>query len=132
MKKFSTCLVLFTFLLAGFSAHAVNKNKILPDSLQGRLLEWKTEEHTSLTAKQQKKLEKVKSKMEKKLAKKAKRSGVWDDSRFRLGAILFLAALALVIVAAIGILAGFFSFIAGLLALAGLVLIVWALVENYA
>lgn len=80
------------------------------------------------------KLEKRFQKFEKKINKKLKRSesqisSMWDDSRFKLGALLILGAIGLGILGALGILAGLFNFIAGLLALAGIILVIWALVD---
>ncbi len=55
---------------------------------------------------------------------------IWTDGRFRLGVLALGVGLGLAIIAAIGILSGFFGFLAGLAALAGVILIVWALVDN--
>jgi Flp pilus assembly protein TadB len=83
-------------------------------------------------AKLEKRLGKFEKKLEKRgITKEGAVTEVWDDGKFRLGAILLLAALALGIVALIISLGGFINFIAGVLALAGVVLIIWSLVEYY-
>ncbi len=76
--------------------------------------------------------EKRKARWEKRIAKwKAKRSGIWDQGNFRIGVVLLLAAIGVGILAGLGLLRGLLGFIAGLLAFAGIVLIVWALIEYY-
>jgi Flp pilus assembly protein TadB len=80
-------------------------------------------------AKLEQRLEKFKAKMKKKgITAEQEITSVWDDSRFKLGALLLLGAIALGIVGALGILSGLFNFVAGLLALAGIILVIWALV----
>lgn len=77
-------------------------------------------------------LGKVKQKLKKKgLTKERAAGGVWDDSKFRLGAIFLLAAIGIAILREAGILSGLLGFIAGLFALAGIVLIIWSLIERY-
>ncbi|MCB0580028.1 MAG: hypothetical protein KDD10_12065 [Phaeodactylibacter sp.] len=56
---------------------------------------------------------------------------VWNDDKFRLGVLLLLVAIGLGIIGAIISLGGLFSFMAGLFALAGVVLLIWSLVEYY-
>lgn len=75
----------------------------------------------------QKRLDRMEEKLTKKKDKRAAR-GIWDDSRFRLGVLLLLGALALALVGAL-INLGFFGFLAGLVALAGIILMIWSLVE---
>ena len=87
-------------------------------------------------AKKKAKLKKKIAKLKKKLERKAKKSGksvvdLWNDGKFRLGILLLVAAIAVGLVALLISLGGLFSFIAGLLALAGVVFLVWSLVENY-
>lgn len=74
----------------------------------------------------------IKAKLEKKLFKKYKKAAppqIWEDDRFRLGVIALAGALALALIAGLGILSGLFGFLALIAALAGLVLIIWALVD---
>ena len=80
-------------------------------------------------AKLEKKLEKLEAKLEKKAAKKP--YGVWDDGKFRLGVILLVAALLLALIGSLISLAGLIPFIAGLMGLAGVILIIWSLVEQF-
>jgi len=78
----------------------------------------------------EKRMKRLEAKVAKKMEKKAAPS-LWDQSKFRLGAILVGAAIVLGILAAIISGAGFLGVIAGLAALAGLVLVVWSLIEYY-
>lgn len=76
---------------------------------------------------------KLKTRIKQKNAKEVDQAAeVWDDDRFRLGVILLAAAVALAILSILISLAGLLNFIAGLLALGGIVLIVWSLIEYYA
>ena len=80
-------------------------------------------------AKLEQRLEKFKAKLKKKSINAEQQvSSIWDDSRFKLGALLILGAIGLGIISALGILSGLFNFLAGLLALAGIILVIWALV----
>ena len=84
-----------------------------------------------LSAKKQKRLKKRIAKLKKKFEKRAPiDSGIFQDSKFRLGAVVFLGGLGLLILA--GIFIGFSSaviWIANLAILVGLVLMIWALIE---
>lgn len=96
-----------------------------------------------IDAKTQKKLDKAKrkeAKMEKrmeKLEKKLEKKGmevkreVWDDTRFRYGVLLLGAAIVLGILSALLAGVGVISFIAGIFALGGIILMIWSLVEYY-
>ena len=80
----------------------------------------------------QKRWKKIMAKVQKKQAKKPQATKeVWDDGKFRLGVIFLGAAIALGIVSIIISLGGLLNFIAGLFALAGVVFLVWSLVEYY-
>lgn len=81
-------------------------------------------------ARLEKRLQRLEARLANKMEKKAAPS-VWDESRFRIGAILIGGAIVLGILAAIIGGAGFLGVIAGLAALAGLVLIIWSLIEYY-
>lgn len=78
--------------------------------------------------KAQKKWDKVKQRLEK-LQRKA--GGVWDDGKFRIGVILLGTALILALVSIIISLGGLIDLLAGMLALGGIVLIIWSLVTAY-
>ena len=81
--------------------------------------------------KYEKRLNRLERKMKKRgLAGEEQSQDVWDDNKFRLGVLLLLVAIGLAIIAAIISLAGLFSFMAGLFALAGVILVIWSLVEN--
>ena len=91
----------------------------------------KEQKRTKRKAKLEKRLEKFKAKWEKKkkgINAESKTSSVWDDTRFRIGALLLIGAIGLGILGALGILSGLFNFVGGILALAGIILVVWALV----
>lgn len=82
--------------------------------------------------KYEKRLKRLERKMEKRgLAVEDQSQDVWNDGKFRLGLLLLLVAIGLAIIGAIISLAGLFSFMAGLFALAGVILLIWSLVENY-
>lgn len=81
-------------------------------------------------------IERFRNRLEHKLEKRMERkktkapASAWDDSRLRLGVILILGALALALLEAL-LNVGFFGFLAALVGLAGVVLVIWALVEYY-
>ncbi|MCB0614610.1 MAG: DUF4337 family protein [Phaeodactylibacter sp.] len=82
--------------------------------------------------KYEKRLNRLEQKMKKRrLAGEEQSQDVWDDNKFRLGMLLLLVAIGLAIISVIISLAGLFSFMAGLFALAGVILVIWSLVENY-
>lgn len=89
-----------------------------------------------VSAAKQKRLEKRIKKFAQKIERKALKSKVkaapydlWDDGNFRLGVLLLVVALGLAVISAIGILPGFFGFMAGLFALAGFVFIILGLID---
>jgi len=82
-------------------------------------------------AKLKKKLNRLMKKIEKRVQKKEnKLVNLWNDGKFRLGILLLLAAIAVGIIALL-FLGGLLNFIAGLLALGGVVLIIWSMVEYF-
>lgn len=93
------------------------------------------EESFTLSEKQQKKWDRKKDRLEKKLAKWEARAeeaySILDNSTFRLGAILLLGAIGVGILSGLGLLRALLGFVAGLLAFAGVVLLVWGLIEFY-
>jgi hypothetical protein len=90
-----------------------------------------------LSPKQEARLEALSERLYRKMAKKsackkiAAANNIWDDSRFRIGVILILGAIGIALLGAIIGAGGFFGFLAGLAALAGVVLVIWSLVEYY-
>ncbi len=79
---------------------------------------------------QAKRAERWQQRLEKRAEKlRGKGKSIWDDGLFRFGVILLLAALAIAIIAAIGILTGFFNVIAAILALGGIVFMLIALFD---
>lgn len=80
-------------------------------------------------AKMEKRMEKLEKKLEKK-GMKVKRE-VWDDTRFRYGVLLLGAAIVLGILSALLSGVGVISFIAGIFALGGFILLIWSLIEYY-
>ena len=77
-----------------------------------------------------KKADKIKNRLKKKGISLNEEGDPFSDSKFVYGALFLGGALALSIVSVLGILSGFLGFLAGLFALAGLVLIIWSLIEN--
>lgn len=86
------------------------------------------------TLKKQKRLDKKIKRLQKRASKgkgPAIDSSIIDDARFRLGAIVFLAGLAFLLLSALFIgFGGFIIWVGRLAVLIGLVLMVWALIEN--
>ena len=88
-------------------------------------------------------LERKKAKVKKKFNRLMKKIGeraqknehklvnLWNDGKFRLGILLLLAAIAVGIIALL-FLGGLLNFIAGLLALGGVVFILWSMIEYFA
>lgn len=77
-------------------------------------------------------MQQIKAKLERKLFKKYKKAAppqLWEDDRFRLGVIALAAGLVLALIGRLGILSGFFGFLAILAVIAGLGLVIWALVD---
>jgi hypothetical protein len=85
-------------------------------------------------AKFQKKREMRATKKKLKRDKKRRRffGGATDDTRFKLGLILFVASLLIGILARVPLFGGLFGIIAGLVGLAGLILMFLALIDYYA
>ncbi len=93
----------------------------------------KTKRMEKKLAKFQKKWEMRAAKKNLKKEKKRRRffGGATDDSRFKLGLILFIASLFVGILARVPLFGGLFGIIAGLAGLAGLILMFWVLIEYY-
>ncbi|HMO39905.1 MAG TPA: hypothetical protein PKC76_09405 [Saprospiraceae bacterium] len=84
---------------------------------------------TQMEKRLQKRAEKIQKKADKRWHKAAA-PDLLNDGNFRLGLLLLAAGIGLGIISALGILSGLLGFLGGLFALAGLVFIVWALIEN--
>lgn len=79
------------------------------------------------------KWDKLKAKIQKKEVKNpGETTNIWNDGKFRLGIILLAGAIGLGIVSVLISLGGLLNLIAGLCALAGVIFIVWSLIEYYA
>jgi hypothetical protein len=118
MKGFVS-IFLFILLLCSFSTESyaivAPTSEAVMDARQQRM---------------QKHMQQIKVKLEKKLfKKKAAPPQIWEDDRFRLGVIALVGALALALIAGLGILSGLFGLLSGLAAVIGLVLVIWALVD---
>jgi len=130
--RFFSTLFLFLVGLSSVAHAAIMPRSAESAAVEQRLSKKEKRRHARSERRKQR-LEKRLKRMEGKLAKKRERRaarGVWDDSRFRLGVLLLLGALALALVGALVNL-GFFGFLAGLVALAGIILMIWSLVEYY-
>lgn len=108
------------------------KTETIEKEAGSRLSRRKAERRARRNKRLQNRLDKWKKKLERKKEKRKEKAApnVWDDSRFRLGAILLVAGLGLALVGAL-LSFSFFGFLAGGLALAGVVLMIWSLVEYY-
>lgn len=139
MKHLISLMLLVFFLALSNSAYSwVPLKSIAPENTE--LDAEKMEKLDELALKKEQKRTKRKAKLKKRLAKfkakwakkgintENKVNSVWDDTRFRIGALLLIGAIALGILGAIGILSGLFNFVGGILALAGIILVIWALV----
>lgn len=119
MQKFVSTLLLFvcffTFSTESFAIVAPDPQAVVAEAQQARF---------------QKRMQQVKARLEKKLfKKKSAPPQIWDNDRFRLGIFALAAALALALIGGLGILSGFFGFLAGLAAIIGIILVIWALVD---
>lgn len=129
-------LVLFFHAQAGEGTAA---RVIAPDADQARvhsIKEVRLEKARARLGGNQEKYERRLGRLERKMKKRglvgeSQEQDVWNDDKFRLGALLLLVAIGLGIIGAIISLGGLFSFMAGLFALAGVVLLIWSLVEYY-
>ncbi|MFT5167424.1 MAG: Flp pilus assembly protein TadB [Saprospiraceae bacterium] len=86
-----------------------------------------------LSQKKQKKLKKRLAKLKNKLEEKAgPNSGIFDEARFRLGAVVFLAGLAVLILAGLFIgFGGIITWVANVAVLIGIILMVWSAIEYF-
>jgi len=85
-----------------------------------------------LTPRQQRRMERRKARLEKKIAKweeKAAPRGIMDNANFRLGLLLLVGSVGAGLLAGLGIVRGLFGIVAGLLALGGIIFLVWGLIE---
>lgn len=136
MYKYGMAIGLL-FLLAGAGQAAavrVSPSNVEAETLseQNQRLEKAAAAWERNSEKYQKRLNRLEKKLKKRgLLQEEQSQDVWSDSKFRLGALLLLVAIGLAVVSIIISLGGLFSFIASLFALAGVVLIIWSLVENY-
>ncbi len=119
MQKFVLTLLLFV----SFFAFSTESYAIVAPAPQAAELEMQQQRF-------QKRMVQAKARLEKKLfKKKAAPPQIWENDRFRLGILALALALALALVAGLGILSGFFGFLAGLSAVIGIILVIWALVD---
>ena len=92
-------------------------------------------EGQELSEKQKKKLERKKERLAQRLEKWQADGeddlSVFDNSKFRLGALFLAGALGFGILSGLGLLRALFGFIAGLFVFAAIVFLVWGLVEFY-
>lgn len=134
MTKNWTFYSLFVFLIF-ISTHLLAIHPPSPlDAIFGQEADARMEQ---MDQKTRKKFEKKRTKLKKKLnklqkkvdkLKKKRRGNIWDNSKFSLGIMLLLAAIAIAILSIL-ILPGFLGFIAGLVGVGGVVLVIWGLVE---
>ena len=123
------CISAFLFLFLTPSSAVVDIKK--QDENQEITKEQWKQSFGKLSLKKQKRMKKRIQRLKKKMNKKAPLdSGVFQDSKFRLGAIIFLGGLGLLLLTALFItFSSFVIWIANLAILVGLVLMIWALIE---
>lgn len=133
-------LLLFVFFLIQLSpaqafipVQSTSENTIFQEWKERIIKKKKARKNTKRAKRKQEKLRKKMRKLEAKIAKKeAVRGGnIWGDAKFRVGIILLVAAILAALLSSL-FLGGFFGFLGGLLALGGLVLVLWSLIENFA
>lgn len=135
--KYVTSLCVAFMLFMAFPSMAINmpaeKEAVsiteLQEEIDAKL------NNTTLDKKERKKLEKAKKKLAKFSKKVAKQKeqfkrGSFSSDKFTLGIILIAGAIALGLIGLIISIGGLIPFIAGLLALGGVIFIIWGLVEN--
>ncbi len=134
----STFTCFFIVFLISNSAYAVVAVEKAPSV---EVLNEKTSQYVQgLSTKQQKRFNKRINKLNKRLKKKALKgkkfpaidSSILDDSRFRLGALVFLAGVALLLLSVLFLgFGGLIIWVGRVATLIGLVLMIWALIENF-
>jgi Flp pilus assembly protein TadB len=138
MKK-----VLFVLAFLGFitNVNYASPNRVLIDKKEAISVK----DYKKQMKKQQKierkkaKLKKKLGKLEQKLQKKMKKKGikatsansVWDDSNFKLGALIGLGGLLLTILGFLPILGGIFGVIGVIMLVVGLGIMIWTLIDSY-
>ncbi len=128
--------LMLLFFAGGIQAAAVRVSPSVQVEEQFSADEKRLEKARAKLERNSRKYEKQMNRLERKMKKRgltAEEQGqdVWNDDKFRLGLLLLLVAIGLGIIGAIISLGGLFGFMAGLFALAGVVLVIWSLVENY-
>ena len=125
MKKWFMLIVLF----AGLAVTPQKSYAVVGSPGQQALTKKKKKKQKRL----EKKLDRLERKAKKRAAKRRAKPfdyDLWDDGNFRLGVLMVLAALALGLVGSLGIFSGLFNFLGGIFLLAGLILVVIAIVSN--
>ena len=119
---------LLSFNISSASPSAIIKDFPVEQVMSKKELR-KQEKAKKRKAKMDAKIEKFKAKLERKGV--FIEDSVWDDEKFRLGALLVLGAIGLFLLGALGLFSGLFGFLATIFALAGIALVVISLAENY-
>ncbi|MEN0006348.1 MAG: DUF4337 family protein [Bacteroidota bacterium] len=128
-----TLLILFLISFAHPAEAVVRPNPnaafdaIFGDTADEKMAEMSAKERKRFVKKRAK-LKKKLDKLKKKTSKQRRGGDVWDNSKFRLGLLLILAAIAIALLSLL-ILGGFLGFIAGLVGLGGVIMLIWGLVE---
>ena len=137
MKLHRSILALATILFCIFPTdmHAV-VNTIKSTEIIEKTVSKKELRKKARLERKKAKLKKKFNRLMKKIEERAQKNehklvNLWNDGKFRLGILLLLAAIAVGIIALL-FLGGLLNFIAGLLALGGVVLILWSMVEYFA
>jgi len=128
MKKTIILLVLGLFFFQSL-ATAVSPNTPNAALIKTSVIQQKEEKKLARKkAKLEKRIDKVRKKMDKKGI--AKGTGVWDDDTFRLGAMIALGGLLLRLLAFIPFLGGILSLIGFLILVLGIGIMIWVLIKD--
>lgn len=135
MKKSLLLFTLFIFLISTVGNTMPTKPIQKEGIVSAKATKKAQKAQTKIDRKEAKLSKKIK-KIERKLAKKgilkaeAGRS-VWEDEKFKLGALIALGGLLLTILGVLPILGGIFSLIGGLMMIVGVVLMILVLIDAY-
>lgn len=130
--NFSCLLFVLLFLLGTTNLSAVVA--VQPEHAEKEIAKEKAlEAYKKLSPRQQRKLKKRMAKLQRKgKLKKAADVGFVDNSKFRLGALIFAGGLVLLLLYGLFIgFGGFIAWIGGLATFVGFILMIWALIEYY-
>lgn len=132
MKMRFYLFMIFSLLLVsnGQASVAVTPKAAASNAVEAGVAHKETLKKQMRMEKRKERFEKRVAKIKNKLEKKMPAPSVWDDSRFRIGVILVAGAIVLGIIAGL-VSSGFLGILASLVAIAGLVFVIWSLIDYY-